>query len=258
LMALGLISYNSAALFWVICFFSICSKVRSFNSFECPWFWSCFVLCGSGTGFCVTLFVITEDFWNFEIIPGSKRMMLLAKSILCRILVGLLMPILAFAYFNHCDIHPLLQFWEGACCQRLGEEAIYMCACVLACRSYWWRCLLMRHDKSSIYFLFTENDVIEALQSSSESEFILSNMRFDQRHGNNLSMYLFTNWFEIISYASLSKVSASWNGAVSTGICTKHSPLLLHHFPRKDGHLNPHQTHYQDPCLELVVRVSLL
>jgi hypothetical protein len=66
----------------------------------------------------------------------------------------------------------------------------------------------VRHDRSSMGFLFAENDIVEALQSSSESDFILSNMRCDKRYGTPISMYLFiTKWFEIMSYACVSQYS---------------------------------------------------
>ena len=64
--------------------------------------------------------------------------------------------------------------------------------------------LLLRFDRSFIDFLFVENEIGEALESSSESEFFLSNVRLDflttiicdKRDVYVVSAYLFTNWFE--------------------------------------------------------------
>jgi hypothetical protein len=75
--------------------------------------------------------------------------------------------------------------------------------------------LLLRFDGSFIDFLFAENEIVESLESSSESEFFLSNVRFDvlttiicdKRDVYVVSTYLFTNWFEIMSYARVSEYS---------------------------------------------------
>jgi hypothetical protein len=75
--------------------------------------------------------------------------------------------------------------------------------------------LLLRFDRSFIDFLFAENEIVEALESSSESEFSLSNVRFDvlttiicgKRDVYVVSTYLFTTWFERMSYACVSEYS---------------------------------------------------
>jgi hypothetical protein len=75
--------------------------------------------------------------------------------------------------------------------------------------------LLVRFDRSFIDLLFAENEFVEALESSSESEVFLPNVRSevvttiicDKRDVYVVSTYLFTNWVEIMSYACVSEYS---------------------------------------------------